>query len=305
MLIEANVILAIAEYLKGNPVVAEAYGERALARWQPEKYRDHIFAYGQEPGIVAMTMLALARGWQGRLDEALAIADEAERCGREAGHPLTLAYAYAGDGLLYQLVGDVERLERTAAALVALTSEHALPMWLAWGRIMRGWALFERGAAAEGVAEINMGLADAEAVQFTVMRIHFLSQLADVFGRLGRVDEASAMLDDGFAALEATDERVSEAELYRSRGLLLAHAGDRRSAEENLRRGIEVAQRQHGLLLELRTATALARLLAEQNRADEAHILVAHVTARFDQGRATPIVHGAIALMDALDSAAR
>jgi hypothetical protein len=113
------------------------------------------------------------------------------------------------------------------------------------------------------------------------------------------------MLDDGFAALEATDERVSEAELYRSRGLLLAHAGDRRSAEENLRRGIEVAQRQHGLLLELRTATALARLLAEQNRADEAHILVAHVTARFDQGRATPIVHGAIALMDALDSAAR
>jgi class 3 adenylate cyclase/predicted ATPase len=305
MLIEANVILAIAEYLKGDPVAAEAYAEQAHDRWQPEKHRDHIFAYGQEPGIVAMTMLALTRGWQGRLDDALAIADEAERRGREAGHPLTLAYAYAGDGLLYQLVDDFVRLERTAAALVAVTSEHALPMWLAWGRIMRGWALLQRGEAADGVAEINMGLADAEAVQFTVMRIHFLSQLAEVFGRLGRVDEAFAMLDDGFAALEVTGERVSEAELYRSRGLLLAQSGDSLAAEVSLRQGIEIAQRQHALLLELRATTVLADLLANESRAEEARILVSDATARFTQGRTTPVLKSARALVDALGTAGR
>ena len=45
------------------------------------------------------------------------------------------------------------------------------------------------------------------------------------------------MLDDGFVALEATDERVSEAELHRSRGLLhLAERDDALAAEACFRR---------------------------------------------------------------------
>jgi class 3 adenylate cyclase/predicted ATPase len=302
-LIEANVILAIAEYLKGDPRASETNADQALARWEPGKYRNHIFVYGQEPGVIAMTMMALARGWQGRLDEALAVADEAEHRGREAGHPLTLAYAYAGDGLLYHLIGDVDRLELTAARLVAVTSEHALPMWHAWGRIMRGWALLQRDAPAEGVAEINAGLAEAEAVQFTVMKIHFLSQLAEVFGRLGRIEEAFRMLDDGFAALEVTGERVSEAELYRSRGLLLAETGELLAAEDNLRQGIEVARSQHALLLELRATTALANLLAD-DRAEEGHLLLADVMARLAQGAGTPVFRSAATILSSLSDKA-
>ena len=302
MFIEAQVILAIAEYLKGNPHEAEISAEQALARWDPVKHRDHIFAYGQEPGIVAMTMMALARGWLGRLDEALGLADEAERYGRDAGHPLTLAYAYAGDGLLYQLVGDVERVERTAEELIRVATEHTLPMWLAWGRIMRGWALLERGETTDGVAEINTGLAGAEAVQFTVMRSHFLSQLADVFAKLGRVNEAFRMLDDGFVALEATDERVSEAELHRSRGLLLAATGNAVAAESSFRVGVEVARRQQALLLELRSTQALAGLLARENRTEEARLLVARVTDRFTEGHGTPVFQSAKALLSELSA---
>ena len=298
-LIEANVILAIAEYLKGDPLAAEMNANEALAHWEPGLYRHHIFVYGQEPGVIAMTMMALARGWQGRLDEALSIADEAELRGREAGHPLTLAYAYAGDGLLYHLIGDVDRLERTAERLMAVTGEHALPMWHAWGRIMGGWAHLQRDEAAEGVAEINAGLAEAEAVQFTVMKIHFLSQLAEVFGRLGRLEEAFRMIDEGFAALEVTGERVSEAELYRSRGLLLAETGERVAAEDNLRQGIEVARNQHALLLELRGTMALASLLMD-DRAEGGRRLLADVMARLTQAEATAVFRSATAVLSGL-----
>jgi class 3 adenylate cyclase/tetratricopeptide (TPR) repeat protein len=301
MLIEANVILAIAEYLKGDPVAALTSSEQVLAQWEPEKHRAHIFAYGQEPGIVSMTMAALAAGWLGRLDEALAFADEAERRGREAGHPLTLAYTLAGDGILYQLLVDIERAERTARELVTVASEHALPMWLAWGQIMRGWALLQRGQAKEGMAEINVGLAGAEAVHFAVMKIHFLGQLAETFGRLGHVSEGVTMLEEGFAALDATDERVSEAELHRSRGLLhLADNGNTLAAEACLRRAIEVARGQHALLLELRSATALAELLAGENRAEEARPLLADVVGRFTQGHETPVFQTASALLGRL-----
>jgi class 3 adenylate cyclase/tetratricopeptide (TPR) repeat protein len=298
-LIEANVILAIAEYLKGDPLAAEANADQARGRWEPGRYRHHIFVYGQEPGVIAMTMLALTRGWQGRLDEALAVAEEAEQRGREAGHPLTLAYAYAANGLLYHLVGDVDRLERTAARLLAVTSEHGLPMWGAWGRIMRGWALLQRDEAAEGLAEINVGLAEAEAVQFTVMKIHFLGQLAQVFGGLGRSDEAFRMIDEAIAALEATGERVSEAELYRSRGILLAETGQPSAGEDSLRQAINVARGQHALLLELRATTTLASLIAD-DRPAEARTLLSDVMARLTQGAGTPVFREAAAGLSSL-----
>jgi predicted ATPase len=168
---------------------------------------------------------------------------------------------------------------------------------------MRGWALLQRGRRDEGLAEINTGLAGAEAAHFSTMKIHFLSQLAEGFGKLGRVSEADAMLREAFADLEATDERVSEAELHRSWGLLqLAGSGDTHAAETSLRRGLEVARGQQALLLELRSATALAELLAHEGRAGEARALLADVVGRFTEGHGTPVLQTASALVEWLAS---
>ena len=112
------------------------------------------------------------------------------------------------------------------------------------------------------------------------------------------VSEGLAMLEEGFAALDATDERVSEAELYRSRGLLhLADSGTAVAAEECFRRGIEVAHEQGALLLELRSATALAELLARENRVEEGRALLADVASRFTQGQGTPVLRSANAFL--------
>ena len=303
-LIEANVMLGIAQFLRGNLVAAEPSFVLVLARWEPEKHRDHIFAYGQEPGVVSLTMTALTRGWLGRLDEALEFAREAELRGREVAHPLTFAYTLAGIGILYQLVGDVDRAEGTARELVTVASEHALPLWLAWGRTMCGWALLERGRAEEGMAEITVGMASAQVAHSSVMKIHFLSQLAEAFGRLGYVSEGVTMIEEGFADLEPTDERVSEAELHRSRGLLhLAVEGESLAAEACFRQGIEVARGQQALLLELRSATALAELLAGEERAGEARLLLEDVTGRFTQGLETKVVRNATDLLERIGGA--
>ena len=299
VLIEANVILGIAEYLRGDPVAADGRFRNVLSRWEPEKHRDHIFVYGQEPGIVSLTMTALTRGWLGRLDEALGFASEAELKGREVAHPLTFAYTLGAIGILYQLIGEVDRADSTARELVTVASEYALPMWLAWGRTMRGWALLEHGLTEEGMAETTVGVASAEVAHSSVMKIHFLSQLGETFGRLGYVSEGVAMVEEGFASLEPTDERVSEAELHRSRGLLhLTDKGASAAAEACFRRGIEVARRQQALLLELRSATALAELLAAEERAGEARVLLEDVTGRFTQGWGTRVLQDAGDLLE-------
>lgn len=301
VLVEARVILGVAEFLQGDLAAAEASFERVLSRWEPEKHRAHIFTYGQEPGVVSLTMRALTSGWLGRLDEALRFARDAETSGREVAHPLTFAYTLAGVGILYQLLGDVGSVERTADELVAVSTEHGLPMWLAWGRTMRGWALLERAETEAGMAEITVGVAAAEVVHSSVMKIHFLSQLGEAFGRIGYVQEGIAMVEEGFADLEPTQERVSEAELHRSRGLLhLAEDGNEAQAEASFRRGIDVASARRALLLELRSATALAELLAAQGRGEEARALLEEVNGRFDEGQDTPVLAGARRVLERL-----
>ena len=169
---------------------------------------------------------------------------------------------------------------------------------------MRGWALLERGRAEEGMAEITVGVAGAEVAHSSVMKIHFLSQLGETFGRLGYVSEGVTMVEEGFAELDWTDERVSEAELHRSRGLLhLAGTGESVRAEACFRRAIDVARRQQALLLELRSATALAELLVGEGRAGEAQVLLEDVTGRFTQGLGTPILQDASDLLERLGGA--
>ena len=112
------------------------------------------------------------------------------------------------------------------------------------------------------------------------------------------------MVEEGFADLEPTDERVSEAELHRSRGLLHLAANDESvTAEACFRQGIEVARRQTALLLELRSATALAELLAGEERAEEARVLLEDVTGRFTQGLGTPVLRNASDLLERVGDA--
>jgi class 3 adenylate cyclase/tetratricopeptide (TPR) repeat protein len=298
-LLEANVLLGVVEFLRGRLRFAEQYLQAALTSWEPDRHRSHIFVYGQEPGVIALTMAALTSGWLGRVDEALRLAGDAQAAGREAGHPLTLAYTLAGVSILYQVLGEVERAEQTATELVDVSRDYKLPMWLAWARTLHGWALLERDQRERGLAEIAAGVAGAEIVRSAVMKIHFTSQLAEAFSKQGFARDGLDMLEQGFALLEPTGERVSEAELHRARGLIHLSVDD--SAEEAevcFRRGIEVAAGQGALLLELRSATALAELWTGQERSEEARALLDDLVGRFDGGYDTPVLGKARALLE-------
>jgi predicted ATPase len=83
------------------------------------------------------------------------------------------------------------------------------------------------------------------------------------------------------------------AELLRARGELLLARGDRAGAESNLRQAIAHASGQQAKSFELRSATALARLLAADGRAADARQALAPVYAWFTEGHATADVRAA------------
>ena len=42
---------------------------------------------------------------------------------------------------------------------IALSQENGFPEWLSWGQYHRGWALAELGHVADGIAEMENGIA--------------------------------------------------------------------------------------------------------------------------------------------------
>jgi predicted ATPase len=106
-------------------------------------------------------------------------------------------------------------------------------------------------------------------------------------------------LAEALDRVESTKGRWTEAELHRIRGeLLLILPGAEQSETENcFRDALAVAREQNAKLWELRPATSLARLWAEQRKCTEAHNLLAPIYDWFTEGFDTVDLKEAKALL--------
>jgi predicted ATPase len=84
------------------------------------------------------------------------------------------------------------------------------------------------------------------------------------------------------------------------RGLVLAGTRDAAGAASWFQRAIDTARSQQAKSLELRAATGLARLWAEQGERAQAHDLLAPVYGWFTEGFDTADLKDAKALLDEL-----
>jgi predicted ATPase len=110
-------------------------------------------------------------------------------------------------------------------------------------------------------------------------------------------------LAEACAAVQRTEERYWEAELYRLQGEWRGQEAERpqqESAEATFLRALEVARGQHSKSLELRAAMGLGRLWQEQGKRDDARTLLVPVYHWFTEGFDTADLQEAKALLDAL-----
>jgi predicted ATPase len=169
-----------------------------------------------------------------------------------------------------------------------------------------GWALAAQGQVAEGLAQMQQGLAGyrASGVGLGVMR--WLGLLAEVYGRNGRVADGRTLLPEAFTAMH-NGQRNHEAELYRVQGELLAQVGGRHMEEEaeaSLHQALAVARQQQAKSLELRAAISLGRLWQHQGKRDAARHLVGSVYHWFTEGFDTADLQTARAMLEELHDGA-
>ncbi len=223
---------------------------------------------------------------------------EALEVARRAG-PYSLAVALINSAHLQLQMGNTGAALQIAGSLATLAEEHGFSMWSAEAVALRGEAFVEQGRIEEGIAEMRAG---ASAYETTgAVAGSWKITLARAQGLRGKPDEGLAVIAELKEQTERTGLRLAEAGIYRVEGgLHLQRGDDEAAAEACFRKSIEVARGQSARMFELRAVMSLARLLAKQERREEAHAMLAEIYGWFTEGLDTADLKEAKALLDEL-----
>jgi len=299
-LLVAHRALAWSLMYSGDHRAALVHFETAVSLHRPVEHRDSAFHYGQDIGVSAFVMLSWALWHRGYPDRSARAADRALALSRQLGHAHTLAHALYLAGMAAVFARDVATVYVYGNDCVALASEHGFALWAAFGRVLQGWAEAQRGEAMMGIARIREGLAAAEATGARITTPSFLSLHAEALALAGKIEEGLATLDAAFAAVLGV--RGWDAEIHRLRGELTGRLPypDPAKAEDSFRTALAIAREQGTRGYELRAATSLARLWAEQGRRGEARDVLAPLYGWFTEGFDTQDLKDAKALLEEL-----
>jgi class 3 adenylate cyclase/predicted ATPase len=273
----------------GNLCAAQTQFEEALALYDPKRHRALAFRYGQDQRASALSFLSLNLWLTGFPNRASREVNRALKIAEDLNHPNSRGYALVlGAATQAQLRHNAPAVQGYADAAISLSEEHGLNLWLAWGKIFRGWALAEQGQR-EGIAEIVKALADSQELRARFHRPYHLSLLAETMHHGGQTEDGLQVIAEALTLVEQIEERWWEADLHRLKGDLLLSLGVHNATEAEVcyNKAMAAARRQGATSLNLRAATGLARLWHKQGMRAEAYNLLAPIYGKFSEGFAT------------------
>jgi DNA-binding winged helix-turn-helix (wHTH) protein/tetratricopeptide (TPR) repeat protein len=252
---------------------------------------------GSDTSVFLRGYGAWFRAFQGYLDEAATLVDEARAIAIDKNHVHSEAWTLS-------LMAEV-RLREGRYAEAEATADEAMELCDRMGFTPRG--LLYRGAARIAMGRIDEGIEDLRGIvalrSTTGGRFHrtiYGMQTAEPLIAAGLYDAAEPFLQFGEQAVHETDERVGEAELLRLRGRVLLARGDSGAGEALLRQALETAGRQGAKWFALRAACDLARRYYEQGDAQAAVRALEPVYGSFAVGLTAPDLKDAAALLDVI-----
>jgi predicted ATPase len=303
LLLEAHRAVGVTLFCLGEFASARTDVAQSIALYDPERHDSHAFVYGVHPGVTCRSYEVWALWFLGYPGQALTRSDEVLTFAQELSHPFSLALARTWAAFLHQFRQEGHLAQDRAEAVVTLATEQGFPFFLAWGMVLRGWALAAQGQE-EGVSQMHHGMVAHRATGAELGRTLILAMLAEAYGKTGQADEGLALLVEAQGLVDKNGERLYEAELLRLKGeLLFSKSSDNQTeAETCFQQALFIAQSQQAKSLELRAAASLARLWQVQGRRQSAYDLLAKVYNWFTEGFDTADLKEAKALLEELEA---
>jgi serine phosphatase RsbU (regulator of sigma subunit) len=302
MLMEALFLRGLTMLYRGDFPGAQESCARSIADYD-DRARTAYWAalIGEDAGVTNRCYLALAWWHLGYADRALELNREMLALAREINHPFSLEYALHHTGWLRQHCRLGVLTQSAGEEQMQIAAEQGFPFWHASGTLYRAAGLLLQGNMAEGLGQLEKGLAAYRATGGELALPYYLSLLAEACIATRRFDDARRALDEALRFAEKNDDRFQEAELLRLDGeLRLAQSSDRLAAEDCFQRAIATARRQQSRAFELRATLSLARLWRSQGRGAQAHTVLAAAYDVFTEGFATADLADAAALLKEL-----
>jgi predicted ATPase len=251
--------------------------------------------------VVCRCRDAWALWYLGYPDQGLAQSDAALTLAQQSTHPFSVGFALSCTAEFHQFRREVRAVQERAEAVSRLAQEQGFSFWLAYGALLRGWALAQQGQAQEGIELMHQGLTAWQATGAETSRPYYLTLLVEAYEIMGQPAAGLEVLADALTCADSTGERFYEPELYRLKGALLQQSADNhREAQACFQDALERARAQQAKSLELRAAISLSRLWQQHGKRQEAYDLLAPVYHWFTEGFDTADLKDAKALLDAL-----
>jgi predicted ATPase/DNA-binding winged helix-turn-helix (wHTH) protein len=248
------------DLLAGDASAVIEAAQRAQSIYDPHRHAHLANEFGgHDAGICALGQSSVALWLQGKASASMASADAAVMRAREMSHAYSRAVGFYYAAITYCCLGQTERFTECAKALRATSDEHEMAVLSDEGGMFEGRAIFDAGDRAAGIAqmrEVYARLTNAGDVGFGML---YASLYADALIQSQQVVDAAGILEHALS-FAGQGQGLFLPELHRLRAAIHANNHERDRAEEELRRSIEIAARQHAHALELRSAIALVRL---------------------------------------------
>ena len=251
LMIGACTALGSTHYYLGDFETARQYITRAVQIWRSGGVR-FSFQEVDAQSVGCLKLEALLQWHFGEIPSCHATMAEAISLARKLNdmHGLAVTLAYAGRLAYYEL-GAVE-VERLASDLIELSTRYGFGLWLAMGKIFRGWAR-SASDSTEGLSWIEEGIDEVQATGSISWMSYFLALKAQALYLANRASEALQAITEAEAFVESTGRRYISAELHRLRGVFLAALGaDDTQIETSFCAAISTAKEQKSISLERR-----------------------------------------------------
>jgi class 3 adenylate cyclase/predicted ATPase len=295
----AHRILGIAHTALGEPSAGLKHLEAGNLLYDLKRHRGLAHVYGMDFLQVNLTYIGLGRWLLGQPDRAAVAAEEAIRHARTLSHVNSLCHSLSL-GPLHIFNRRYNEAGEVGAELLDLAARYGMPQWDLLGRLYRAVGLLWTGDEAEGAAMLQDYIARCRALPFLANITLAYAQLAAYQLSTGAYQEALDSLVEAERIIEAGGERWARSELLRLKGEICLAQSAPEAAQAAFHEAIAVAGQQPARLLELRSATSLARLWQGQGSHDAARALLEPLYGGFSEGFDLPDLVDAKALLDEL-----
>ncbi len=301
LLIEAHQALGSTYFFLGRFDEARTHLLTAKSLDDPSQHRSQALRFGQDSGITARIMLARTLWILGEVEQVESLAREAMGVARELEHPFNLVFTLVALSWIYSTLRNAKRTRELTDEAIAVSTQFSFALGLAWATISQGWALAKNGQE-EGLGTLIHGLAATQATGANLNNTLTLALLAEIYLQKNRIDEGLGAIEEAQKLAVTGGEHFWQAELLRLKGELLLGQSDPsvQAAEQCFCEALKISQDQHAKMLELRTATSLAKLWGKHDKLDEAKRILNSVCSRFAENSNSLDVIEAKALLEQL-----